>query len=271
MTTVDPTSPLDELIRTSDGSVVIPDTWQQGRGAFGGLIAAILIRALEESSPGRALRSVTLELCGPINPGRANLALEPLRVGNAVTTTAARLSQDDGVLAYAVGVLGSPRAPDQDRGPGARLFELTPPSSMPDWRTLAPVSMDVPGVAVFTRHFEFRNTGPLPFTSQGPAHAEGFIRLRSPGKRRDAAFLAACIDAYWPAVFPLWEVPRPMATIAFMFQPFVYDDGIDPEAPLFYRAHTLALAEGYCAEHRELWSEDGRLLALNDQTLAIIK
>ena len=47
--------------------------------------------------------------------------------------------------------------------------------------------------------------------------------------------------------------------------------GLDPEAPVFYRGHSMAAADGYVLEHRELWGHDGRLLGLNQQTIAIIK
>jgi hypothetical protein len=60
-----------------------------------------------------------------------------------------------------------------------------------------------------------------------------------------------------------------MATIAFTFQPFTFAG--DPTAPLAYRARLVASEGGYCVEFRELWSEDGHLLALNQQTMVIIK
>lgn len=46
-----------------------PDGWQQGRGLFGGLVTAALVRALEATAGGRVLRSLTSELCGPVRPG----------------------------------------------------------------------------------------------------------------------------------------------------------------------------------------------------------
>ena len=48
-------------------------------------------------------------------------------------------------------------------------------------------------------------------------------------------------------------------------------DGLDPEAPLLYRATAPVATDGYCLETRELWSEDGRLVAINHQTFVIIQ
>jgi hypothetical protein len=49
----------------------IPDGWQQGRGAFGGLVLAALLRAMEaaEDDRARVTRSLSGELCGPVLPG----------------------------------------------------------------------------------------------------------------------------------------------------------------------------------------------------------
>ena len=45
----------------------------------------------------------------------------------------------------------------------------------------------------------------------------------------------------------------------------------DPDAPLLYRGTVPVCGDGYFLETRELWSADGRLLALNHQTFAIIR
>jgi hypothetical protein len=62
-----------------------------------------------------------------------------------------------------------------------------------------------------------------------------------------------------------------MATISFTADIVGSTDGLDPEAPLFHEARVLATRDGYSTELRTLWGEDGRLLALNHQTLAIIR
>jgi acyl-CoA thioesterase len=45
----------------------------------------------------------------------------------------------------------------------------------------------------------------------------------------------------------------------------------DPDAPLLYRATAPVCADGYYLETRELWGADGRLVAINHQTIAIIQ
>ena len=245
--------PLDNGRATVD----VPDGWQQGRGLFGGLVAGLAIRALEQVAPDRPLRSLTCEICGPVQPGEAEIVVETLRAGNAVTTAAARIVQHGEVQAHAVGVLG------KDRVAGHRTV-LAPPAIRP-WHELAPVKLGVFAPA-FAQHAEFRPTGPLPFAGGSEPRVEGWVRWNQPGTRRDAAYLAACIDAHWPSLFSIAPAPRPMATIAFTFQPL----GV-PDDAVYYRGTLAAQDAGYFVELRELWSGDGRLLALNQQTFAIIK
>ncbi len=254
---------LTALTSLGDGRFAadLPDGWQQGRGLFGGIVTAVLVRALEASAPDRALRSLTSELCGPTQPGPAELRVEVLRVGSAVSTLAVRLIQGGEVQAHGVGVLGRARARDLD---GTRVSG----PALSDWRSMDRLPMQAPLAPTFTQYFDFRSTR-FPF-SGGESVTEGWIRPSNPGGLRDAAFLAACIDAWWPALFQIETRPRPMATIAFTFQPQGDFDGLDPEAPLFHCGTLVANRDGYAVEFRELWGHDGRLMATNQQTIAVI-
>jgi acyl-CoA thioesterase len=259
---VDPQLPFDELVATKAGCNDVPDSWSQGRGAFGGYVTGVMVRALEDSAPDRPLRSLTAELCGPLVAGRTNVDLTVLRAGNAVTTTAIRLSQHGEVQAHGVGVLGRTRTSDHDR------TTILPPCFAP-WREVVPAPHSGVFAPSFMQHFELRILRGVPFGGATEPLVEGWVRPKRPGQRRDAAYLAACIDCYYPCLYAIEKTARPMATIAFTFQPFEFSG--DPDAPLAYRARMIAASDGYCVEFRELWSEDGHLVALNQQTMVIIK
>ena len=242
-------------------SIDLPASWQQGRGMFGGLVTGVLVHALERVAPDRALRSLTAELCGPVAPSRVELAVEVLRAGNAVTTAAVRLVQHGEVQAHGVGVLGRARA-----GATGHRIDLAPPA-MRAWSDTPalPIAPDMPQ---FAQHGEYRITRGVPFAGNAEPHVEGWIRWRTPCAIRDAAYLAACLDSHWPCRYAIEPAPRPMATIAFTFQPLVREA---PAGPLYYRGAQIAEDDGYCVELREIWSADGELLALNQQTFVVIK
>jgi hypothetical protein len=252
--------------RVSEGRLrcVLPEGWKQGRGLFGGLVTALMVRALEAQAPGRPLRSLTSELCGPLQAGEVSVRVETLREGNAVTTCAVRLEQGGQVQAHGVAVLGKARVTDRDS------VHLERPALAP-WSTVEVVPVEPPFGPEFAPFFEFRAARYFPLSGEKEPRTEGWVRLKDAGPTRDAAFLAACIDSWWPALFTIEETMRPMATVAFTFQPFVHFEGLDPASPLFFRGKLVAASDGYCVELRELWGEDGRLLALNQQTFVIIK
>jgi len=248
-------------------SIDVPDGWQQGRGAYGGLVLAMLTRAAEATAadPSRALRSLTAQIVGPVQPGPTEIATEVLRAGSGVTAVAARLVQAGAVQAHAVATLGKPRA----------TYEAAPvlaAPEMPAWRERSPAPASMPFAPTFIRHMEIWPTGPLPFSGAGSVQeTAGWGRLRRPGRARDAAFTVAMIDSYWPGFLAAASGPRPAATLTFSLETMSDLVGLDPDAPLFYRARVLGGRDGYAVEARELWGEDGRLIALNQQIFVVMK
>jgi acyl-CoA thioesterase len=242
--------------------------WRQGRGAFGGLVVGALVRAIEHrtADPARKVRSVTAELPGPVAHGMADITVEPLRRGNNVSTVRAALSQHGEVRSHAVAILAASRA-----GPAAIAWNDLPRPEATPWSAIEPTPIAGAGPwPEFAQHFEYRVIEGIPMTGGAP-RALGWIRSRDPGPRFDAAYLAAMIDAWWPTAFVRFTALRPMATIAFTLDIVAGVDGLDPAAPLLYRATAPVCADGYVLETRELWSDAGRLLAINHQTFAIIQ
>lgn len=244
----------------------VADGWQQGRGAFGGVVIAAMIRAAlaERDDNTQPLRALTATLCAPVVVEPAEVSVELLRAGNNTTTLVARVTQADEVRAHATALFGRRRVADGD------WSRLEAPD-IGDWRGADVASLPEPLAPRFAQHFEYRPREGFPFTGGQEAKVCGWIRPRRPGEQRDAAYLAACMDAYWPAPFATFDRPRPMATISFSMEFLGGWDGLDADAPLFYRSNSPVASDGYAAEFRELWGHDGRLMALNQQTFCIIK
>jgi acyl-CoA thioesterase len=245
----------------------VPPGWQQGRGAFGGLTIGAAVRAIDlrVADPRRKVRSVTAELMAPVETGPAEIAVDVLRSGSSVTVARAALTQAGEVRVHAVAVLAASRPATA----AIAWRELEPPRA-PPWRELTPA---LPGPRAFApefaQNFEYRIVEGLPL-SGGTARCVGWIRPAVPSAVRDAGYIASLADAWFPAVMVRSRELRPMATIAYTLDLIGGLDGLDPEAPLLYRGTVPVCADGYFLETRELWGEDGRLVAINQQTLAII-
>lgn len=241
----------------------VPDGWQQGRGAYGGLVLGTMLRAMIAAEPdaARAARCLTGDLCGPVLPGEARIRTEILRRGSNQTNVRATLRQGDAILATTTAVLSAPRrVASSRRGP-------TPPSP-PPWRELAVVPLVPPVAPVFSHHFEYRNAGPAPFTGSAEASAAGWIRPKTAPAQVDAPFVVGLLDTWWPAMLATQTSPRATVTVSFTAELFVDPASLDPSAPLFHRGRVEAADEGFFVEFRELWTEDGRLVAMNQQTMA---
>jgi len=243
--------------------------WRQGRGAFGGLVIGALLRAIEQrtADPTRKVRSVTAELPGAVEPGTADIAVEVLRQGKNVSTVRAALSQHGEIRSHVVAILATSRGSAE-----AVAWNELPRPEAPAWNLIEPMRLEdrLDLRPEFADQFEYRVIEGA-VMSGGAGRALGWVRPRDPGAPRDAAYIAAMIDAWWPIAFIRFTRMRPMATIAFTLNIVAALDGLDPTAPLLYRATAPVCADGYCLETRELWGEDGRLIATNQQTFAIIQ
>ena len=77
-------------------TLTVPDGWQQGRGAFGGLVLGSMVRAAESAAatPDRRVRTVSGEIVAPVAVGEAEIVVAPWRTGSAVTVLQATLRQE---------------------------------------------------------------------------------------------------------------------------------------------------------------------------------
>lgn len=244
----------------------VPAGWEQGRGAYGGLIAAAMTRAmLVDEEPERVARALSASMTAPVSPGQAEIHVDKLRAGNAVSSWTARLVQDGEVKAVASLVTGRERPTGHD-------LPANMPPNVPRWQDV-PISESVkpPLAPVFTRHFELRALPPYPFSGSSQAGAMAWVRSRVAPARLGPVELAALVDVCWPTALSIERVPRPMATIAFHCTFLVPGGGLDPNEPLLHRGTVVLGAQGYLSEIRELWTGRGELVCHNPQVFAWIK
>jgi hypothetical protein len=243
---------------------LIPDGWQQGRGAFGGVVFGVLLRAARahERDQQRVARSFACDVAGPVMTGTASVKVRELRRGRSQTNLQLELSQQGSVLASAICTLSGERT-----GSAPSLAPSLPPeASLPyeDALVVPPIA----GGPVFGQHYEYRNLGPIPFRGGQEAIATGFVRERADDAEYDPPALSALLDSFWPAIYAVSSKPYAMTTVSYNAQ-FLPGPIAPVGDPLFYRARALTQQGGYSVEFRELWSRD-RLLALNQQTFAVL-
>lgn len=244
----------------------LSDGWQQGRGAFGGIVLGTLLRAMEacELDRARRTRSLSGEIPAPVVPGELEVAVEVLRRGGGTTFLEARALQAGATVARASALLASPRPA------GSTRTSATPPRLPPPGEvTLLPPPSVGAAAPRFTSHYEYRPVPPYAYTGAEIAGAAGWVRERAETPQLDGPAIIGLLDAWWPAALACERTPRPMATLTFTAELLADPATLDARAPFAYRAHLDGAADGFSVEIRELWQDDV-LVALNQQVFAIL-
>lgn len=256
----------------------VPDAWQQGRGAFGGLVLSATVQALEQAQAAhdpegaKTLRTLSSMLCGPVFPDRAHFQTKLVREGNNTATWHVRQHQggedqtdEEEVKSETIALFASDRAED------ATWDELQAPR-LTDWQDLPALPIGPPLGPAFSQHMEYRTDDAIPMMMQKQTHdTHGWVRYKNPPEVADRAYIAMLMDAWWPCALLTRPKPRPLATISFTMQFLLDPSRIDTSRPLCYRASMPVCSRGYGVEFRELWTPEGELVALNQQTITIIK
>lgn len=249
-----------------DGRWSVPDGWQQGRGAWGGLVIAALVRAAEAAeaqvgSPGRAVRSVSAQIVAPVLVGDAGVTTREVRRGSSTSTWAVEITVEEATAVSASVVFGDPR-----RGEPIAHQPGEPPTA-PDWSGMAPVELGPPLAPAFLQHLTMRPISGFPYSGSTD---DILVWLGYPQGDFDAGSLLGLVDGPWPVPLARITEPRPMATLSFMANLLIDPREVDPAQPLLFCSQMLGEQAGYVTERRQLWTADGRLAVENLQLITII-
>jgi len=250
----------------------VPAGWEQGRGAWGGLVVAGLIRATEVlvDNPERSLRAVTCQLLAPLPDGAAQVQTEILRGGSATVGIRADVRDEQGKLcASLTAVWGSDRA-DDVQPPYARWGVVEMPH-VPAWSDVPVVAIEPPIGPAFGSHLVFRPVTGFPTTGEG--RVAGWIGLPDvpAAWRWDAATLVGMVDAWWPAALSRADRMRPMATVSFSAHLLCDPVSLDSSVPLLHEGVLVGANRGFSSEIRRLWTPDGTLAVDSFQLIAVIR
>jgi hypothetical protein len=248
----------------------VPSGWEQGRGAWGGLVAVGVVRAVAACEPAarRSLRSLSLHLAGPLRSGAADVQVEALRQGTGMSTWSAVVRDERAaVCAHAVAISGSQRADDLEDVEASWGTAAAP--ALPPWRDVPALPTGTPLFPVFTQHVEMRAVEGIP-GAQAPGRTTGNVRFTDQGTW-DEAQLYAIVDAWYPTALVVLPAIRPIATVAYAAHLLIDPSSIPGGQPLVHESFMVKAAEGYTTEVRRLWTVDGRLAIDNHQSIVVIR
>jgi acyl-CoA thioesterase len=246
---------------------VLPD-WQQGRTAFGGLMAVYGTAAMRDvAGHDWPLRALQTNFIAPVAVGEVQVAVQVLREGRNVRQVQAQVTQGGQVAAVLVGVFGigretrlpalDPRRPEVARDPDASIGRPY-----------------VPGLApAFTQHVDFRwAEGGPPFSGTDTWHSRIHLRLHD-AQGVDAELLSVMLaDAAPTPALSRFNVPTPASSVSWSLELQSHalpDDAAAATGWWRVDKDTHAGAVGYVSESTRLWAPDGRLAALGYQVVAV--
>jgi acyl-CoA thioesterase len=241
-------------------ATVSPD-WAQGRATFGGLLAALGVRALGRLNQGRPLRAFSMSFCAPAAPGDVAIDIELLRSGRSLLHAQARIFQGSQTCAVLVGAYGDSRPSPVRTGP-VQPPELPAPDSIP---RLPFIEGAMP---TFTQHFDYRWASKnLPFSRAAEGQIGGWVKALGV-ERVDDAVCAALADSFPAPSLPLMPAPAPSSTATWMLN-FV-GEPIDLPADTFWQLDgtTVSASEGYAHVEARLWDANGALRMISRQLVA---
>ncbi|MBB6241736.1 thioesterase family protein [Rhodanobacter sp. MP1X3] len=239
----------------------VSEDWLQGRSAFGGMQAALALRAMRELvSADIPLRSLQTTFVAPVPEGQITIHARCLREGRSAVQIEASLCDGDQTLCRLVGVFGSAR-------PSVLNFQPEQPAvESKVSRELRYVEGQMPA---FTQHFHARwLRGDLPFTGGRQRDSTLQISLRDEGVP-DETHVLAFADFIPPIALGMFDKPTPGSSLTWMIELLRdrYDElGLDDWR---VDAELIAARDGYTNQGVMLWGPRGEPVALSRQSMVV--
>ncbi len=249
--TVSFTELMASFAQDTDGtcSVTIPAEWMQGRSTYGGLSAAICLKAVYGSLGDLPpLRSAQVSFIGPAG-GPITVKTQELRRGKSVTYAGADVVGEQGIATRAVFAFGAPRDSAFDEE------HIGAPPSVPRPEDCGPLFPGGFGPA-FTQFFEPKlGLGGAPCTGSD-AH-EHFVWVRHKD-REDADMLALIAHSAMapPAIFPKFTEYSPGSSMNWHINILAAEPSTEDGWWLIRSAIDTA-QNGYSSQDMTIWNKAG--------------
>jgi len=240
----------------------LPDSWLQGRTAYGGLTAALALAAAQQSeSEGLpTLRSAQVSF---IAPATDSLIFQPklLRKGKSVTAINVDCLSGDLLAARMTFVFAHARDSQIDH-----VFHHKPEVPVPlDCRELPASGQDK--MPSFVRHFDIRPAGgSLPLS--GAKHPEllAWAKHRDAGNIDPSVALMGLADCLPPAALTAYNKPAPISSLNWSLD---FMGPVSASGWFLLRSFSRKAGSGYSSQEMEIWDEAGNLVSVGRQLVAI--
>ncbi len=254
------------LLRMQTGpataSLDLTPNWLQGRTAYGGWQAALAVCAMRQIiGPDIPLRSLQANFIAPIGLGLITATAELLRQGKSAAQIEARICVDGKVAFAAVGIFGLARPSAIAEQPQAGAVVL--PDTLTDRAYLDGA------MPQFLQNFDMRwAAGAPPFS--GTPHSESKIYARFRDEHITSEAHLICIaDVIPPSAISMLSAPAMISSMNWTLEMISPLNDSETRGWLRFDSALTAAGDGYGWENTSIWSDQGKLIALSRQCVAL--
>lgn len=241
---------------------LLPDSWLQGRTAYGGLTAALTLAAAQQSEPDGLpqLRSAQVSF---IAPATETLTFKPmeLRKGRSVVSLNVDCFSGDTLSARTVFVFAKGRDSQANHA-----FHQKPTVATPEQCPgLSEKRIEkMPG---FARNFEIRPAGgSLPLSGAENPELLAWARHKDAAGVDPTVALMGLADCLPPAALTAYKTPAPISSINWSLD---FMAPVVTEGWFLLRSFSRQAGHGYSSQEMEIWDEAGNLVSIGRQLVAI--
>ncbi|QQD16989.1 thioesterase family protein [Spongiibacter nanhainus] len=258
---------LDSLQAIDDDhyNVSYDDSWLQGRTAFGGLSASLVVAAMAQTVPeDRALRALSVSFVGPATPGQHSIRLRRLREGGSVSHLQGELVCDGEVATSVSAAFGSGRSSSylQSAPPRPDCKKPEECERLPFIQGLTPD---------FTQHFEMRLThGALPGAKADSADYGLWLRFVEPTPTSIASLIALADVPPMPGLNVV-QAMKAGSSLSWYLEFPAGLDGSDMNDWWYYDYRCQSAADGYFNNTATIWDPSGRPAMFSRQVAVVFE
>ena len=244
----------------------ITEDWMQGRSTFGGLQAAMALKAMRETTGVTApLRVLQTSFIAPVGGGEVTVRASTLRAGKSVTHVEARLMQGADTLCLVVGIFGV-----------ARESAIVVPMAGANAAASPEGFKDLPfarGIAPnFTQHFQWRwAAGGWPYSGSVEPFTRIWLRHRTAtgtGAAEAEYAMVALADAVPSPALSMMKIFKASSSLTWTLELLRAAPAPDEG---FWRIDSdiHQAQDGYVAQTATVIAPDGLPLALSRQAVVV--
>lgn len=234
----------------------VPDSWLQGRTAYGGFSAALALHAAQRSDTDLPpLRSAQIAFIGPL-AGPVTIRTQRLRRGRNAAFVQADVESDAGLGLRATFVFMGPVDSKVELRQGQPPAFAKPDGAVATFSGKAPY---------FTQNFEFLDCRD---ETVGPAEWLRWVRLKQRDGLDPMVELISIADCLPPAALKLVGGPAPVSSMTWLLNVL----GAQPrtqEGWWLLRANADYASAGSSSQLMGIWNSDGEAVAEQMQSVAI--